>query len=202
MKLTLDAKKLRIILLVVMLILVVGTVAAFIFARKELQSFATSISQMEADAASVDSNIAALKQLEGTIDEVRDVKSKADSIAVPASEYPVAVIANINKIASKAGVTIASISYGDTSADSNAANPVPPSSTGVTAPPATTSPSGMTKKTVNVALESPVDYDALMNFIKGIETDDMFMYITKVSLAKSSDNAVNTQPFTIEVYTK
>lgn len=210
MKLTLNAKILRIILFVSMVLIVAGAAAGFIFARKELQAFATSISQLEADAASVDSNVETLKQLETTVKENGDIKAKAEAIAVPASQYPVAVIANITEIANQAGVSLTSINYGDGAGNTASGTPqTTPTTDGTSAVPGSTpapaagaTPSGVTKKTVNVTTESPVNYDALMKFIKGIETDDMFMHITKISLTKGIDNSVNTQPFTVEVYVR
>ena len=96
MKLSLNAKSLRIVLLACILLLIAGAVVGFIFARKQLQAFATSISQMETDASSVDSSIATLKQLEVTLKGTEDIKAKANSLTVPASDYPVSVITNMN----------------------------------------------------------------------------------------------------------
>ena len=206
MKLTLDAKLLRIILLAGMLLLVCGAVAGFIFAQKKLQEFATSISQIEADAAAGDGNIAALQQLQDTLKTTQDIKTKADSIAVPASDYPVVVIQNITNIANRAGVKLTSVSYGDSTSPTaqptpgGTATPVNPGA--VTAPATGIEPSGVTKKTINVTTESPVNYDALMSFLRGIETDDMYMHITKVSITKADGNSVTTQPFVIEVYVR
>jgi len=205
MKLTISPKSLRSVLLVVILVLIAGTIAGFIVARNQLQEFAASISQMEVNAASVDSNIETLKKLQVTLKEAEDIKAKTNSITVPASEYPVSVIANITAVAKQAGVKLTSINYGDASTPSGATQTTPNggAATGTApAPTQATTPSGVTKKTVNVTVESPVSYDALMNFIKGIETDDMYMHITKISLTKADGKTVSTQPFTIEVYTK
>ncbi len=208
MKITLNAKVLRTILLVVMFLLISGSVAGFIFAKSKLQEFATSISQIEADAAAGDGNIATLQQLEGTLEKTRDIKTKVDSIAVPAIDYPVVVIQNITDIASKAGIGLTSVSYGD-SAETSSTQSTPSATTtpGVgttTAPTAGTAQtvSGATKKTINVTTESPVSYDVLMSFLRGIESDDMYMHITKVSMTKTTGNLVTTQPFTIEVYVR
>lgn len=211
MKKSLNAKSLRVILAASMLLLIAGAVAGFIFAQKQLQAFATAISQIEADAAVGDDNIITLKQLETTLKDVRDVKSKADSIAVPTSDYPVAVIKNITNIANKSGIPLTGISYSDGDSSTTAATgtptpttPAPTTATpGATATPSTvTTPTGVTKKTINVSTASPVSYDNLMNFLKRIENDDMYLHITKVSLTKSEGNTVTTQPFIIEVYVR
>ncbi len=208
MKITLNAKILRIILLMLMLLLISGSVAGFIFAKSKLQEFATSISQIEADAAAGDGNIEALQQLEGTLEKTRDIKTKVDSIAVPAADYPVVVIQNITDIAAKAGIELTSVSYGD-STETPTTQSTPGTTTtpgvGTTTAPAAEAPqtvSGATKKTINVTTESPVSYDVLMSFLRGIESDDMYMHITKVSMTKETGNLVTTQPFTIEVYVR
>lgn len=210
MKLSLNAKSLRIVLLVCILLLIAGAVVGFILARNQLQAFATSISQMETDASSVDSSISTLKQLEVTLKGTEDIKSKASSLTVPASDYPVSVITNIKSIAERSGVKLSSINYGDSSASGSSApsTAAPSTPAGGTASPAAPTtpqaaqPSGVTKKTVSVSTESPVNYNAFMSFIKGIETSDMYMHITKLSITKADGNSVNVQPFTVEVYTK
>jgi len=211
MKLHLNAKNLRIVLIAGMILIMAGAVMGFILARNELQKFATSISQMEANAASVDNDVATLKQLQTTLKANQDIKDKANAIAVPSSDYPVKVIANVTEIANKAGIKLTSINYGnETSAapgNTGAAQTTPAGGT-TTSPPApnttdttgVATPSGFTKKTINVSTEPSVDYNALMSFIKGIETDDMFLHITRLSLAKGVDGSVTVQPFTIEVY--
>jgi len=208
MKITLNAKVFRTILIVAILILTSGAIAGFIFTKQKLQEFATSINQIEADAAAGDGNIAALKQLGDKLKTTQDIKAKADSIAVPSSDYPVKVIQNITDIASSAGVRLTAISYGGAT-DASGAQAVPGGAAAApVTTPGTTAPvtgaagavSGATKKTINVTTESPVNYDALMNFLRGIETDDMYMHITKVSMTKAEGNTVTTQPFIIEVY--
>lgn len=206
LKVSLNAKSFRIVLLIVMLLLVIGAVGGFIFARNKLETFASSISQMEADASQVDGNIEALKKLQVSLKDTQDITAKVNAITVPASDYPVAVIGNVTAIAKRSGVKLSSVNYGE-SADTPTAQ-TPPSGTGT--PPAITPqttqeapvPAGVTKKTVNVVVESPVDYTAVMNFIKNIETDNMYMHINRITLTKAEGTSVTLQPLAIEVYTK
>ena len=204
MKLTLNAKRLRIILMVGILLVTIGAVGGFMLARNRLQTFATSISQMEADASSVDSNIEALKKLQVTLKGTEDIKAKLNSITVPTSEYPVSVIANVTSIAKRSGIKLTSINYGEAT-DTKKATPQAGTLGATAAPqpaPEAATPSGVTKKTVTAVVESPVDYTAFMNFIKGIETDTMYMHITRITLTKAEGKTVTVQPLTIEVYTK
>lgn len=214
LELSLTANVLRIILLVTVILLTTGGVAGFIVAQGTLQKFAASISQTEVDAAAVDGNIAKFKQLETTLKNTQDIKNKADSIAIPASDYPVAVIANITNIAKESNVDIQSIGYGDNTTTGAAASsgttptPTPTTSTPTTLPngapiPGNTTPqSTSAKKTVNVTLKSPLDYTSLMSFIKRIENNSTYLHITSISLTKAEANSVTVLPFTIEVYTR
>lgn len=212
-KRTFTAKNLRAILVTTVLLLFVGTVAGFNFAKDKLQEFAVSIRQTEIDAATGDNSIAKLKEIEKTLDDIKDVKKKADSIAVPLSSYPVAVINNINAIAAKSGVTIASINSSDNETEGSTppstsaptAAPTQPGTTpqnGTNAPQSTAAPTGVTKKSINVTVTSPVEYSALMQFLRNIENDKMFLHTTKVSMTKAEGTMVTTQQFVIEVYVR
>ncbi len=203
MNLSLNAKRLRIVLFIAMALLLVGAVGGFILARSKLQSFASSISQMEADSTSIDGSIETYKQLQDKLKQSEDIKTKVNSITVPTTEYPVSVISNVTGIAKQAGVTINSINYGESS-DTAKTTPQAPAGGAPTATPEATqtTPAGVTKKEVNVVLATPVDYDALMAFIKAIETDEMYMHINRITLTKSEGNTVTVQPLIIEVYTK
>ena len=203
MKTHLNAKNLRILLSVVMLLMAAGAVTGFIFAQKQLQEFATSISQIEADAKAGDDNVETLNNLETTLEGVRDVKVKADSVAVPAAKYPVAVMNNISNLAAKSGVSLTAISYND--AEVSAGTTPQPATPDATTTPATTTPaapSGVSKKMINVTPQSPVSYSSFMSFLRRIENDDMYLHVTKVSITKGEGNTITTQPLIIEVYVR
>jgi hypothetical protein len=210
MKYTLTAQNLRILLGIGALLLVVGTATGFIFAQQKLQEFASTIIQLETDAKATNDSITTLQQLSTTLEGYKDVKQKAESITVSTSDYPVEVIKSITKLAGESNVKLTDISYGNDAAQGGESGVVPPEGTAAAPLPtaagepaaSTSTPEGVEKKTINVSVESPVDYNQFMLFLKKIETNDTYLHVTKISMSKGPENTITVQPFVIEVYVK
>lgn len=206
MKTAMSAQKLRALLIAVMLLLFVGATAGFIFAQQQLQNFATTIVQLEADAQATNGNIASLQQLEKTLTDYASVQQKANSIAINASDYPVEVINTLTQLANQSGIRLTNVSYGNNEnagsggapSGSPAPTPASPAPGGANATPST--PAGLTKRMLNVTVQSPVDYNGFTNFLSRVENSSMHLHITKLSLARESGNSISVQPFTVEVY--
>lgn len=202
----LNAQKLRVLLSVIILLLFAGGTAGFIFARQQLKDFATSIIQLEADAKATDASIVTLQQLEKSIDSYDSVRKKANSMAIEASDYPVGVINTLTGLANQSGVELANVSYGEKSDSTSSSESTPAASeSGTIQPPGAAAPTtpaapGVTKKTLNVTMKSPLDYDRFMDFLKKIENHPTYLHIVKVSMTKDSGNLIKVEPLTVEVY--
>ena len=194
------AKRLRVVLLILIFLVLAAIVGGFIFAQQNLRGYAATISVLNADAQSGDKNIETLRKLETTLSEKQSAVASAHELVADNSTYADAAIGDISRIAAESGVAISSFEFIDT-APSTAA----PSAAPTTAAPtqsAATAPAGVTKKTISVAVESPLKYSNLLNFIQGIETNKLKMQIATVTMTKDQDDMVGTQTFSIEVYVR
>lgn len=197
------AQKLRIVLFIVMIAIVALAAGGFMYAKSGLDSYATTISQLNADAESGDSNIQTLRKLKTTLDEERTTIERARSVVASSSDYADKVISNISSIASQSGVTITSIEFTDNASAAGTASGAAQTAQGTTtAPAATGAPAGLTKKSVLVSIKTPLDYDTLMRFIGAIESNTLKMQLTGLTLTADSNGQVTTQALTIEVYVR
>ncbi|MES2876519.1 MAG: hypothetical protein V4678_03560 [Patescibacteria group bacterium] len=200
------AQRLRLILLISMLLLIAAMAGGFWFVQQGLKGYATTISSLNADAQSGDQNIQTLRSLETKLAEEQTTIATARSIVADNATYADQVINDITRIANESGVNITSFEFIDSSTTTLTA----PSSPATTAPAAggaqpmatTATPSGVTKKSVTVALESPLKYSTLMSFIQKIEANELKMQIPSVTMTKEKDDNVTTQTFSIEVYVR
>jgi hypothetical protein len=195
------AKKLRLTLLVVMALVIAAVAGGFLFVERNLRDYATSISRLNADAQSGDQNIQTFKNLEKRLSEEQSTIAAARSIVADNTTYTKQVIDDISRIAAESGVVVTSLEFPKDAA--SAATPAAPT----TATPGQTTtttpaPAGVTKKTITVSVQSPLKYSNLLSFIQKIETNDLKMQLTSVTLAKEKDDAVTTQTFNIEVYVR
>ncbi len=208
MKSSLDARKLRFVLLGVLLLLIAAGAGAFIYTYSLLKSYTAETSTLDAQARLSDTNVANLKKLKQYLaDNELEVQRARDIVAESKQyQYQDDIVRDISSYASQSGVTITS--YNFTTAQNGAATsqPTTPSaaaSPGSVAPGASAPASGVKTTTASVVIKSPVGYTNLLNFIRRIERSPMKMQIASVSLAKadgSDQNLVTTQSFTIEVY--
>jgi len=200
---TMTAKRLRVILLISMLLVVAGMAGGFLFVERNLRSYATTISRLNADAQSGDQNIQTLKNLQVRIASEQDTIAAARSIVADNTTYAKQVIDDISRIASESGVAVTSLEFPkDAGAAAGATAPTTPVATPGQTVTTTPTPAGVTKKTVTVSVQSPLKYSSLLSFIQKIESNDLKMQLTSVTLAKEKGDSVTTQTFTIEVYVR
>lgn len=201
MKKGMTARKLRIVLFIVMFAIFGLAAGGFMYAKSGLDSYATSISKLNADAESGDSNIQTLRKLKTTLEQERSTIEQARSVVASSTDYADKVISNISSIASESGVTITSIEFSDAAGSATAGTTSPPQGTGTTAPAGST-PAGLTKRSVLVSIKTPLEYTTLMKFIGAIESNTLKMQLTNLNLTADSGGQVNTQALTIEVYVR
>lgn len=203
MKLTsMTARKLRVLLLLVMLVVGVAAIGGFYFMQKQLRNYASDISQLKADADSGGQNLATLRRLSTELDEREGTIRKTKDIVAESKEYVYQdkIIEDLTEIGKSTGVTITGFTF---SAAAAAATTTAP--TGTSAPqtqaPASTG-STLKSQTVTVSIANPVNYNTLMNFIKKIELNSFKMQIASVSITKGEGSQVTSESFIIEVYVR
>lgn len=206
MKNGMTAKKLRVVLVIVMLLSAGATIGGFLYIQHSLSGYAQAISKLNADAASGDESIQILRKLEARLSSEQSTIDKAKSVVTDNATFTDKAIDDISDIAARSGVRIVSYEFSSTTP---AVAPAPagaaaqtPATTAPTTPAATPIPGGVTKRTVTVAIETPLDYTNLMNFIKNIETNELKMQIPNITMSKATGNQVATQTFLIEVYVR
>ena len=125
MKNGMTARKLRIALSGLMLLIVVAATAGFFFAQKSLNEYAVEISRLNADAASGDQNLQTLNGLQAKLDERKTAIDNANALVADEATYADKAINDITRIANEAGVRITSFEFveGGSSSAGAAAEP-------------------------------------------------------------------------------
>lgn len=205
-----NARKMRVILSLTLVVVIAAVAGGFLYAHKNLTSYATAISQLNADAATGDQSIATLKRVEARLQQEQGTRIAAKSIITDSNTFAETVVADVTKIALESGVTITTLEYVDTPAAGTAAPTAP---TATTPPPSTTPstptsaptagvPAGVTKKSISVTIQTPVNYQNLMNFISRIEANQLKLQIASLSLTGGANGQVETQLFSIGAYVR
>lgn len=212
MKTTLTAQSLRAILAVCIVVVIIAVAGGFFLAHRSLTGYATAISQLNADAETGDQSIATLNQVETRLDSEQATIEAARSVVGESATFADTIFTDINRIAAESGVSITSFEFvnstntGAASGGAQTTAPAPttatPTAPGAATPTTTAAPSGVTQKSISVTIDSPINYDRLMNFLKRIETNDLKLQIASVTLTKDEGNTVGTQSFSIGAYVR
>lgn len=207
MKDKLTAKSLRIILSIAITLVLAAVVGGFFFAHQSLTGYATAISQLSADAQTGDQSIATLNQVKTRLDAEQATIQAARSVVGDNATFADTLFSDITRIAAASGVKITNFEFTNTAATGtttpSAAAPATTPSAATTPNTATTSaPAGVTQKSVSITVESPVNYDRLMDFIRRIESNGLKLQIASVGLTEDNKGMVQTQPFTIGAYVR
>lgn len=194
----LTATKLRLILFISMVLIIVAATVGFYFAQQKLAEYATAISSLNASAQAGNENLQTLRSLENKLNEEREAMTKARSIVAQSQQYLYQdqIVKDLSKIAGDNGVVITQFDFASNGTDTSGGSA--PAATAPSQAPA----SGLKSETVTVTIKSPLQYSALMNFIKAIELNPLKMQIASISLTKDEGSAVTSQTFAIEVYVK
>ena len=200
----LSARKLRIILLLVLALIALSAIGGFYFMQGQLRAYAADISRLNAVADSGGKNLVTLRQLstdlkklEGTIQKTKDIVAESKEYV-----YQDQIIEDLTKISQTTGVTVTGFTFSSPSAAGTTGEAAAPATE---APQATTpvaATSSLKSQTVTVAFESPLEYDRFMSFIKAIELNPLKMQIASVTMTKAEGNNVTSDSFTLEVYVR
>lgn len=181
MKKTMNAMKLRGIL-IFLIVLVIGLSAVgFYFAQGWLRTYAVSVSQFVAESTVSGNDVQSLETLQQELVAQQDIITKVTSIIAPRQNYQNQVIKDLDTYAAKAG--IGELDYGFT----------PDAAAGAAA-----------STSVIVTLESPVSYEKLLRFMSDIESNLPKMQISQINLSRipGDNTSVRTDQLTIEVSTQ
>lgn len=207
---SISATKLRILLASSLFLIIAIAVAIFYFANTKLQEVATEVSHTIADSTASQDNLQTLQKIEKKLAEEKDTIERVNSIVADSQSYQYQnqILFDLNQYASNAGITISNLDF-SAGASADPATPAPATSAtpgaeaATPATPATPAPSAVKSTSVSVTLVNPIDYNALLRFMKAIEQNLTKMQISKVSLSKGTDaNQVTSDSLTIEVYIK
>jgi len=200
-KAPLTAASLRLILSIFLLVIIALGVFLFSFAYSKLKETAVDVSHSVADANSSRDNLQNLQRLKQDLAAQQDIVMRTQNIVAESRsyEYQNQIINDLNDYAARAGLSITTIDFSSAGGG-----------TGATATPGTTTPTtpsttinGVKSTFVSITLKNPVDYTALLRFLKSIEQNLTKMQIANIGLSKSENSSsVSSNVLNIEVYIK
>ena len=211
-----NARRLRTILIIVMLLIISAVAGGFVYAQKSLTGYAQEISQLNANADTGDQSIATLKNVENRLKDEKDTIEAAHSIVADSATFAERVVSDVTRAAAEANVAVKTVEFVDTPATGSATPTTTPTTTAPVA--ATTNPlavdrsttgnssapaaPAISQKSISIAIESPVKYSNLMDFIRRIESNEIKLQIASVNLTKGENGTVTTQTFSIGAYVR
>lgn len=185
----LSATKLRAILIATMVLLFIIGGALFWFLRSQIIDVANHVREVSTGVATSNADVIHLQNLQRTLDDEKEAIDRAASLVGDSStyQYQEKMLNDVTTYAKKTGISIVSINF-DEAKDS----------TGTTA--------GLKEIGVTLAIESPVEYSAIMKFIRLIEYNLPKMQIADVSFTGStsegSKTSIQFSSITIKAYAK
>jgi len=180
---------LRAILSVSLFVITGIGIGIFVLANGQLQQYASTVSQVAAQASASENSLATLQKLKTVLGGVQNVITRTNSIVADSQgyQYQDQIITDLNQFAANAGIGIANVSFASAGKTAVASGGVVPS--------------GVKSTSVTVALVNPVNYAHLLGFIQSIEQNLTKMQISRVSISKgTTGNTVSSDVLTIEVY--
>lgn len=215
----LNPRSLRVILAIFLLLIIGLGAAGFVYAQKELLSYAKEISRKKVDANASNSSISTLQNVQKELQGYDDVKQKIGALRA-GDEFPIfRIVDEVNKIASRNNVPISSFSFGN-SAAAPAAGASPAPTTPAPAIPAVPSASSSKIISLTVNFGQISNYQDYLQFLYDIEQNVPKMRVTSVSVnsgaatpdanatqnttgqsgSSASSGEFSIQPLTVELY--
>lgn len=199
---TVSAERLRLSLGIALGVLATITIAIGVLGLGALQSFASEVNGVVAEAESIDTRIEITKQKIDLYERNPKATKLASQVVAQRESYQYQNEAynDLLAIAKRAGLTITRYSFSDTAValtDGQAAGSqqiVTNSETANDAKPTY----------ITIELDNPVSYRNFLNFLYYVEQNLTKMQIASVSLSASNNNpdTVSTSSITVEVYIK
>lgn len=214
MKGKLTARTLRIILIVLLVLLVLGGYGLFTLGHGYLAEQAKTTSDAATRAkqsAQEQANLAATKI---ELAKNKQAVERASKIVAESKtyQYQNQVTTDLYQLAAKHGIEIVGITFDATKGAAGgstapASSPAPTAPAGSTAPSATSAAPaavGVKSTNISVALNNPVSYERIINFVYAIEQNLTKMRVEGITLSADQKNPseVTTGTLALEVYLK
>lgn len=196
---TLTPSRLRIVLAVTLVLILAAGAAGFYFAYGMLNKTADEVSTQVASAKDSETTLQKLQAVEKELNEKRDAIDRASRVTANSQNYTYQdqLVKDLTTYADRAQLTIKNISF--SSGDAAAAAPAPTSGDDKSGDTANTTPKGMKSTTVSITVDSPANYQSLLNFLHYIEQNLTKLKVSKVSLVKN-DKGMAIDALSIEVF--
>lgn len=208
----LTASRLRLLLSAAIALIVLGGIGIFYLTYAQLSKIAAETGEKAASAKQSQSTVSRLKALQTDLESKKDLIDLTSLITADSQNYAYQdrLVNDLTIYASRANLKIKTISFtSQTSSTPAPAAAAAPDTTGAgeaaatteAAAPATQS-AALNKATVDITLESPVNYRDLLNFLHYIEQNLTKLKVSKVSMTKSDVDNVTIDVLNLEVYIK
>ncbi len=210
------APRLRVILSVAMVLLFLAGGGVFYLGYTQLSETAAEVGEQVATAKQSESTIQRLETLQSELESKKDVVSRVSQVTADSQNYAYQdrLVNDLTVYANRANLTIKNISFSSQTASGGGGVPTPeaaPNPDGAAAdegqiPGATGTPpaagASLKTATVDITLESPVNYEDLLNFLHYIEENLTKLKLSRVVLTKSDADSVTIDVLNLEVYLK
>lgn len=193
-KFALNANTLRVVLLVLMLLIIIGSGVGIATGLKIIKDYAVEVSHKKVDATASNGTVQALQKTQEYLDANKDVLEKIGLLR-SASEFPeFKVVDEVRKVAAKNNIQIESFSYGGDSSKSGDSTTTPSTSTTTTAP--STSKTESTKSSgdtiaLSVTFKAP-SYLEFLQFTYDIEQHLPKMKINGIGISSGSSSTAGS----------
>lgn len=205
MKVALNARSLRFVLLAILLLVLALGVTVFSYSYSLLKKYTAETSALNARAEVSDINVRNLRKLQAYLASNADEVHRAHDIVAESKmyQYQDDIIRDISSYAAQSGLTI--VSYVFTPTASASGDPAAESSGTAQQTTPASQVGGAKSTTAQISIKSPVEYSKLLQFIQRIENNPMKMQIGSVAMSRAvttdqKPGFVSADTFTIEVY--
>lgn len=192
---SLTPTRLRLILSISMALIIVGGVGIFYLSYKELSKTAAEVGVHAANARESQDTLQRLQSLKKELETKKDIIDMTSRVMASSENYAYQdlLVQDLTIYASRAHLTIKNINFSSPASSA----PATPAAEGAPAPEAA---AGLKKATVDITLETPVDYKSLLDFLHYVEQNLTKLKISKVVMTKSESDSVNIDVLNLEVY--
>ena len=192
----LTPKRLRLILLASLTLIILAGAGIFYLAYGRLSKTATETGSSVAQARESQDMLERLRRLKQELESKKEIVDRTSLVTANSANYSYQdlLVRDLTTYADRAQLTIKNISF---SSQAAASTPAPAVEGGAVDGAA---PAGLNKATVDITLETPVNYVNLLNFLHYIEQNLTKLKVSKVSMTKGDTGTVTIDVLNLEVY--
>lgn len=185
--------RVRLILSISIVLIILAGAGIFYLAYGRLSEVAAQTGASAASALESQDTLQKLELLKTELDAKQDIISLTSRVTANSQNYAYQdlLVKDLTIYADRAQLNIKNINFTD-----QAATPAPTEGT----PTEGSTTTGLKKATVDITLETPVNYESLLNFLHYIEQNLTKLKISNVGLAKGEAGAVVIDVLNLEVY--